>query len=212
MAAMRPAPPPRAPRARRARPSGRAAAAALVLALAIALPVALRRSAPSLPVPTPSTPAPAPRVASPATDTTPVPVAAATVVRIVDGDTVQVRLASGDVERVRLIGVDTPERGRPLAAQATRFTAAAAPPGRTVYLERDVDERDRYGRLLAYVWLERPASRSESEARRAMLNARLLLAGYAVLLTVPPNVRYVDLFTRLQAEARRAGAGLWAAR
>jgi micrococcal nuclease len=70
--------------------------------------------------------------------------------------------------------------------------------GRHVRLELDVRSRDRYGRLLAYVWLG-----------DTMVNAELVRRGYAQVMTVPPNVRYQDLFVKLQREARDAGRGLW---
>ncbi len=136
-----------------------------------------------------------------------------------DGDTVTVRLPGGATERVRLIGINAPElshpdlgiRAEPFGADATAYTRAALA-GREVHLELDVQERDRYGRLLAYVWLAppaRPGEAREEEVRAAMFNARLLLDGYAQVMTVPPNVRYADLFRRLQSEAREAGRGLW---
>lgn len=81
--------------------------------------------------------------------------------------------------------------------------------GRQVYLEMDVSERDKYGRLLAYVWLEKPANDSEAQVRAKMYNAELLLNGYAEVITIPPNVKYADLFVKLQREARKAGKGLW---
>ena len=129
---------------------------------------------------------------------------AATVVRVVDGDTVVVSL-QGQQETVRLIGVDTPETVHPTAGvepfgpDASAFTKSLLPPGPEVRLEFDVQERDRYGRLLAYVYL--PDGR--------MVNAEILRAGMGQPLTVPPNVKYVDLFVRLQREAREAGRGLW---
>ena len=73
--------------------------------------------------------------------------------------------------------------------------------GRRVRLELDVEERDRYGRLLAYVYLARPP--------RLFVNAELVRQGYATVATFPPNVRHVDTFVRLQREAREAGRGLW---
>lgn len=74
--------------------------------------------------------------------------------------------------------------------------------GKRVELELDVEERDRYGRLLAYV-------RRASDG--AFLNAQLVERGYAQVLTVPPNVRYADRFLALQRRARERGAGLWSA-
>jgi micrococcal nuclease len=126
------------------------------------------------------------------------------VTRVVDGDTLIVDV-DGSEERVRLIGVDTPEsvhpdekRNVPYGAAASEFTKTLTE-GKTVTLELDVQERDRYGRLLAYVYLD-----------EVMLNKTLLSEGYAKLATYPPNVRYVDEFTQLQAEARENGAGIWA--
>lgn len=136
----------------------------------------------------------------------------ATVVRHTDGDTAIFVLADGATEKVRLIGVDTPEvngEEEPFGAEASAYTAEAMPGGATVWLQTDVDLRDRYGRLLAYVWLERPAAGGREEARERMLNARLLLDGYAQTLTVPPNVAYAEDFVEFQAEAREAGLGLW---
>jgi len=125
-----------------------------------------------------------------------------TVVRVVDGDTIFVRL--GDrIERIRYIGVNSPEIHHPIKGEEPGGRAAAEVNCRLVQghhlrLELDVRTRDRYGRLLAYVW-----------AGDTMVNAELLRLGYAQVMTVPPNVRYQDLFMRLQREARDANRGLW---
>lgn len=135
----------------------------------------------------------------------------AVVVSVIDGDTLNVRLRTGAQQKVRLIGVNTPEstkRVEPFGQEATRYTRKVLH-GRAVFLEMDVQERDRYGRLLAYVWLSEPAVGDETEVREKMFNARLLLEGYAQVMTVPPNVKYVELFRRFQSEAREAGRGLW---
>lgn len=126
--------------------------------------------------------------------------------RVVDGDTVRVRVG-GKVEPVRLIGVDTPESVKPGSPVECFGKAAAAftrreLEGRRVRLERDAEPRDRYGRLLAYVTRE-GAGRSHNEA--------LVAEGYAKPLTIPPNVRYSDVFARLAREAREARRGLWKA-
>lgn len=138
----------------------------------------------------------------------------ATVIRAIDGDTIEVKLINGKTETVRLIGMDTPEvvhptRGEePFGREASDFTRRTLA-GKGVYLELDAAERDRYGRLLAYVWLSRPERGDEAEVRERMFNARLLLGGYGQLLTIPPNVRYAEMFRRFQAEAREAERGLW---
>lgn len=137
----------------------------------------------------------------------------AKVVRIIDGDTVAVDI-QGREERVRFIGVDTPETAHPTrpvepyGPEAFAFTSRHLS-HRTLYLELDVQERDKYGRLLAYVWLEKPKTRSDEEIRSSMFNALLLLEGYAQLMTVPPNVKYVDHFVQYQREAREGEKGLW---
>jgi len=124
------------------------------------------------------------------------------VVRVVDGDTIHVRIDAG-VEKVRYIGVNTPEVHHPTKGEEPGGREAAEVnrrliEGKTVRLELDVRERDRYGRLLAYVWVG-----------DVMVNAELVRLGYAQVMTVPPNVRYQQLFLKLQREAREAGRGLW---
>lgn len=135
----------------------------------------------------------------------------ATVKRVVDGDTVYVTLAGGKEEKVRFIGVNTPESTNevePYGKEASAYTKSRLD-GRKIWLELDVEERDRYGRLLAYIWLEQPAGDSETEVRAKMFNAELLLNGYAQVMTVPPNVKYADFFVKLQREVRETNKGLW---
>ncbi|MFO7173309.1 MAG: thermonuclease family protein [Bacillota bacterium] len=122
--------------------------------------------------------------------------------RVVDGDTLEVQV-DGRTERVRLIGVDTPEvhgQVEPYGPEASAFTKQVLAPGTRIWLEQDVEPRDRYGRLLAYVWL----------ADGRLFNEVLVREGYAQLLTIPPNVKYVERLTAAQREAREAGRGLWA--
>ena len=132
---------------------------------------------------------------------TPAPVAG-TVVRVVDGDTIHVRIGAR-VEKVRYIGVNTPEVHHPTKGEEPGGREAAEVnrrlvEGQAVRLELDVQERDRYGRLLAYVWIG-----------DLMINAELVRLGYAQVMTIPPNVRYQEVFLKLQREAREAGRGLW---
>jgi micrococcal nuclease len=130
-----------------------------------------------------------------------------TVVRVVDGDTIVVRLAGGE-ETVRLVGIDTPETvdpRRPVGCfgfEASRRTKALLPVGTRLRLERDVEARDRYGRVLAYVY------RADDHT---FVNLALAEEGYAEPLTIPPNVTYADRFAAAAAAARAAGRGLWGA-
>lgn len=122
------------------------------------------------------------------------------VIRVIDGDTIEVEIA-GERERVRYIGIDTPEMNdrRPEVrelARAARRANARLVERRRVRLELDVEERDRYGRLLAYVWVG-----------DTMVNEALVRSGHAAPYTFPPNVRYVDRFVAAAREARAEAEG-----
>jgi micrococcal nuclease len=135
----------------------------------------------------------------------PAPPGTATLARVVDGDTIRVRI-KGREERVRLVGIDTPESVKPgtpvqcFALAASARTKALLPKGSTVRLVRDVEERDRYGRLLAYVYRARDD---------LFVNLALAREGYAVVLTVPPNVAHTGEFVAAARDAREHGRGLW---
>lgn len=133
--------------------------------------------------------------------------------RTIDGDTIE--LNNG--QRVRLIGIDTPEMHysnkllkdarrsqrdirtiQEMGVRSWHFTRSLCQ-GKSVRLEFDVEKRDRYGRLLAYVYLE----------DGTFLNAKILEEGYGQIMTVPPNVKYAEHFLKLQEDARLKGKGLW---
>jgi micrococcal nuclease len=135
------------------------------------------------------------------------------VTRAVDGDTL--KLENG--ERVRLIGIDTPEMHesdklyrdaqrthqdiqtiKALGKRAYDFTRSLVEDKR-VSLEFDVERHDKYGRLLAYVYLK----------DGTFVNAEIVKQGYASLMTYPPNLKYADLFLKLYQEARENRRGLW---
>jgi micrococcal nuclease len=127
-----------------------------------------------------------------------------TVRKVVDGDTIDV---TGG-ERVRLIGIDTPETNAPdrpvgcFGREASRFVATLLPRGTPVRLVGDAEQRDQYGRLLAYVY---------RKADGLFVNAELLRQGFAQLLTIPPNVAHTDAFAALARQAREGSQGLWGA-
>jgi len=137
-------------------------------------------------------------------DRAPKPPISVRVVRVVDGDTVVVCCLAGLPESVRYIGINTPETHHATrGVEAYGKEAAGANNwlvgGKTVRLEFDVQQRDRYGRLLAYLYLE----------DGTFVNAWLVQQGYAQVMTVPPNVRHQELFLKLEREARTASRGLW---
>lgn len=135
------------------------------------------------------------------------------VTRVIDGDTILIETG----ERVRLIGIDTPEIHessklyrdsqrtnrdiqtiKALGRRSFIFTENLLE-GKRVRLEFDAEKYDKYGRLLAYVFLK----------DGTFVNAEILKQGYASLMTIPPNLRYEDLFLRLYQEARESRRGLW---
>jgi micrococcal nuclease len=124
----------------------------------------------------------------------------AVVTRNTDGDTFYL---SG-IGKVRVIGVDTPEvfgTSECFGKEASAFTKRVLPVGKHVRYRLGVDPTDRYGRALAYVYLE--------DGR--MFNELLAERGYATPLTIPPNVDYADRFVAAARRAREANRGLWKA-
>lgn len=125
-----------------------------------------------------------------------------TVVRVVDGDTIQVDVG-GSLERVRYIGIDTPETVHPrkpvecFGKEASARNEALVG-GKKVRLERDVTDRDRYGRLLRYVYVG-----------DVFVNLELVREGYAKVSTYPPDVEHTDALVAAQRDAREANRGLW---
>ncbi|GEM_PF-2617874 len=119
--------------------------------------------------------------------------------RVVDGDTIVLT----DNRRLRYIGIDTPETVHPqkpvecFGKEAKEFNRQLVE-NKTVYLETDVSETDRYGRLLRYVWVD-----------GEMVNEKLVREGYAYVSTFPPDVKHQELFVQAQQEARESNKGLW---
>jgi micrococcal nuclease len=139
----------------------------------------------------------------------------ATVTRVIDGDTVEVVIGSvspgpgagetvvGESYNVRLTGIDTPESvkpGTPVECFAREASAAtkALLEGAEVVLVKDIEDADRYDRLLRYIYMG-----------DEMANARLVTNGYAFAYTYPPNVRWSETFVQLEREARENARGLW---
>ena len=126
---------------------------------------------------------------------------------VIDGDTVDVTVA-GERERVRLIGIDTPEsvsRNVPVQCfgkEASDALTGLLPPGTVLRIERDEEARDRYGRLLLYLY------RSEDDL---FVNEWMIQQGFADTLFFEPNTTFEGPFTRSRNDARAAGLGLWSA-
>jgi micrococcal nuclease len=127
----------------------------------------------------------------------------ATVIRVIDGDTVIARFDNGTAETVRLLGVDTPEVVDPrkpvqcFGHAASDFTKAQLT-GKRVSLELDAEKRDKYGRLLVYVFLG-----------GHRYNDELLERGYARFLVIPPNGSHARAMLREELAAKGARRGLW---
>lgn len=150
---------------------------------------------------------------SPGVETVPIPGhgtdgAAATVTEVVDGDTVDLRFAGGRQERARLLGVDTPETVKPntpvecFGPEASAHTKEVLAPGTDVLVQRDTEARDRYGRLLVYLW---------RRADGLFVNADLVAGGFARTLSIEPNTAHRRDLAAAASAATAAGTGLWGA-
>ena len=133
----------------------------------------------------------------------------ADLVRVVDGDTIEVETEDGDVEDARLILINTPETKDPrrpvqcFGAEATGFTTWLLSLADEVYLETDVSERDRFGRLLRYVWVE-------IDGEPYLVNEAIVRSGFGELSTYAPDVKCEEEIREAQQFAREYELGLWA--
>lgn len=114
---------------------------------------------------------------------------------VIDGDTVG--LANG--EKVRLIGIDSPESGQPYYTEVKNKLRELVE-GKEVLLEKDVGDRDKYGRLVRYIWLG-----------TTLINLEMVKQGYSKSYTYPPDVKYQTQILAAEKEAREKQLGLWGA-
>jgi micrococcal nuclease len=125
--------------------------------------------------------------------------------KVVDGDTFWIDDGSQKGLKIRLIGVDAPESKNSRTKEIASFGREASDfltsliAGRKVRLEYDAGQLDKYGRTLAYAYLE----------DGTFVNATLVKNGYATVMTIPPNVKYADTFLKLERKARNHKKGLW---
>jgi len=130
-----------------------------------------------------------------------------TILKVVDGDTVDIDI-NGHTERVRLIGVNTPETKHPtkpiecFGPEASAYMTQLLPKGTTVRIERDVEARDRYGRMLLYLYLG---------SDDLFINLELVARGYGTPMSIEPNTFHRNDFVRAAAQAEAANVGLWKA-
>ena len=123
--------------------------------------------------------------------------------KIYDGDTIGA-LVDGRFEKIRLLGIDAPEMDqRPWGKKAREcLSSLISATGSRISLEYDIDRRDKYGRILAYVWTQ----------YGQMINEEMMKNGCAVLFAFPPNVRYAERFRAAQKKAQENKAGVWGER
>lgn len=128
------------------------------------------------------------------------------VIEVIDGDTIKVRLDEGSIETVRYLLIDTPEVHHPkrgmeeMGKDALRANKDIVG-SKQVFLETDILQRDRYGRLLAYVWLDKD--------KKILVNEKLVEKGFALPLIIPPNEKYVLRIHQALEVASSKGLGLW---
>lgn len=136
------------------------------------------------------------------------------VVSVVDGDTLHVRYADGRQEKVRVVGIDSPElarAGQPaesFAEQARQYMTSLLM-DKTVYLEQDNSDVDRYGRQLRYVWLEKPDVITAEAVRANLVSSILLGQGFAVFVEIGLDNKYEAILREDENQARTHHRGLW---
>lgn len=128
------------------------------------------------------------------------------VIRVIDGDTIEIE----NKQKVRYIGINTPElknkkKSIDCFGNEAYLKNKQLVEGKEVFLEKDISQVDKYGRLLRYVYLTDKPSTNEAD----FVNLYLLANGYASIMTIPPDVKYVDLFKKAQENARVKNLGLW---
>ena len=156
---------------------------------------------PVKPVLTPLSPATSPPITPPPVTPSPTPLPTSSsqeetfnITYVVDGDTVEIEGG----ERVRLIGIDSPERGEPYYSEAkNQLTTLVL--NKQVRLEKDITDKDRYGRLLRYIYVD-----------DLFINVEIVKLGYAKSYTYPPDVKYQNLILSAERDARNSQRGLWA--
>jgi micrococcal nuclease len=130
-----------------------------------------------------------------------------TVLKVIDGDTVDIDI-KGNTERVRLIGVNTPETKHPTkpiecyGPEASAYLTQLLPKGTHVRIERDIEARDRYGRMLLYLY---------RESDNLFINLDLVSHGYGTPMSIEPNTFHRNDFVHAAALAETTNVGLWQA-
>jgi micrococcal nuclease len=131
----------------------------------------------------------------------------ATLKRVVDGDTIDIEIG-GNTERVRLIGINTPETKHPtkgvecFGPEASAYAEQLLPAGTALRVERDIEARDKYGRLLLYVYIA---------YTNVFVNLDLVMNGYARPMVFEPNTAHMADFAQAATQAELRNAGLWQA-
>jgi micrococcal nuclease len=130
-----------------------------------------------------------------------------TIITVIDGDTVDIEI-DGRTERVRLIGVNTPETKHPtkpiecFGPEASAYMTQQLPKGTDVRIVRDTEARDRYGRMLLYLY---------RNSDNLFINLDLISRGYGTPMSIEPNTFHRNDFVHAAALAEATNVGLWQA-
>ena len=131
-----------------------------------------------------------------------------------DGDTIWVEI-NGNKEKIRFVGVNTPELAKDdkpsefMAEEAKNFTSNALK-DKKIYLEKDVTDRDKYGRMLRYIWLEKPVAKpTKVDIEEKTLNGILVKEGYAYSNYYKPDIKYQKYLDKIEKSAQDKGLGIW---
>lgn len=127
------------------------------------------------------------------------------ITKVVDGDTVY----TDKGKKIRIIGLNAPERDKEELAEEARERAEDLLLYKVVYLEEDIEKKDKYDRNLRYVWIEKPNSFTYEEIKEKNFSAILISEGLAKPYTFKPNTKYSDVFLKLGKDAKKNKIGMW---
>lgn len=128
-----------------------------------------------------------------------------TVTKVSDGDTIW-----ANNEKIRIIGVNTPElKSKEDFSNEAKDLTKSLVLNKKVYFEKDMGERDKYNRLLRYVWLKKPKKINREEIEKNTLEGILLAKGYARVYTFKPNIKYKKYFREIENRAKKEKVGMW---
>ncbi|WP_071026583.1 thermonuclease family protein [Peptoniphilus raoultii] len=130
--------------------------------------------------------------------------------KVIDGDTIKAKTIDGDSMKIRIIGINAPEKNKEEYAEDSCEFAKSLLEDKIIYLEKDISDKDQYGRFLRYIWLKIPKNQSYKNIRDLNYSGISLNKGYSRTYTFEPDTKYLKEFKKIEKNTRDKKLGLWA--